>query len=162
MGRRPALLGFATLCAGFGCTPLSAGTASGAMTVTATVEQACQLDARPLVFGALPGGHGRHDARSSVVVDCTPSTSYAVTIDDGRHGADGVRRMADAAGMNFLAYELYSDVAHSRRWGASANSAVSAVAPALGRIELPVYARLFTGASKAGSYGDVVTVTVLF
>lgn len=142
--------------------PLAAGTASGAMTVTATVEESCHLDARPLVFGTMPGDRGRIDASSSVVVDCTPATSYAVTIDDGRHGADGVRRMADAAGLNFLPYELYSDAARSRRWDAGADRAVSAVAPARGRVELPVYARVEAGHAVAGAYGDVVTVTVVF
>lgn len=142
--------------------PLNAGTASGTMTVSAVVEESCQIDARPMVFGEIVSAGGRVNARSSVTLACTPATSYSVTIDEGRNGANGVRRMADASGLNFLAYELYSDPAHSRRWGAGETSAVSAVAPASGHVELPVYARLEVSRSTAGRYEDMVTVTVTF
>jgi len=155
-------LAVATVAAPLASAPLSAGTAGGTMTVSATVEESCHLDARPMVFGEIANERGSVEAHSSVVLSCTPATSYSVTIDDGRNGANGVRRMADASGMNFLAYELYSDPTRSRRWGTSEASAVSAVAPVSGHVELPVYARLEVGRSAAGRYDDVVTVTVTF
>lgn len=142
--------------------PLNAGKAGGTMTISAVVEESCQLNARPLVFGAITSERGPVEARSSVMLSCSPATSYSVTIDDGRNAANGVRQMADSSGMNFLAYELYSDAAMSRPWGASADSAVSASAPVGGSVELPVYARLEVGHAGAGRYDDVVTVTVAF
>lgn len=154
------LLGLAT--AGLGAGPLTAGTANGTMAATVTVEESCHIDARPLVFGAAPVENGRIEAKSSVVLACTPAASYVVTLDEGRHGAGGTRRMAAAAGTDFLAYELYSDAARTRRWGATAASAVGAVAPADGVVELAVFARLSTGHVLAGDFGDTVTVTVSF
>lgn len=161
-GRGPVLVCLAAMPGALGCAPLIAGTVSDTIAVTATVEESCRLDARPLVFGALPADHGSLDARSSVVLACTPAASYVVTMDDGRHGADGTRRMADPAGGRFLAYEIFSDAARTRRWGAHAASAVSAVAPAGGSVELAVYARLAAGQTQAGAYADTVTVTVAF
>lgn len=86
-----------------GGTPLAAGTASGTMTISATVEESCELDARPMVFGTVTADHGSIDARSSVVLACTPTAGYVVTMDHGGHSADGTRRMVDASGTRYLA-----------------------------------------------------------
>lgn len=145
---------------GFG--PLCAGTVSGTMAVTATVEESCNLDVRPMVFGAVPGKHDDIDASSSLVLACTPAASYVVTLDHGRHGNYGARRMADATGTRFLAYELYRDAARTRRWGAAMEDAVSGFTPAGGRIEFAVYGKLAAAPAVAGAYGDTVTVTVSF
>lgn len=130
------------------------------MTVSATVEESCHIDARPLVFGTLRGDQGRVEAQSTLLLACTPATGYAIGIDDGRNAANGIRRMADATGMNFLAYELFSDSARHRRW--TGDGTVSAVAPANGHVELTVYAHVETGRAAAGTYGDVLTITVSF
>lgn len=152
-------LGSLTICAATGSAPLLAGTAVDTIAVSVTVEESCDLQTQPLHFGALPSEHGSIDARSSIALNCTPAASYVVAIDDGVHGT---RRMADSSGTDYLAYELYSDAARTRRWGQSA-TAVSAVMPANGRAELPVYARLAAGgAGGSGAYADTVTVTVSF
>ena len=148
--------------AALGGAPLAAGTASGTMTISATVEESCELDARPMVFGTLTAEQGGLDARSSVVLACTPTAGYVVTMDDGGHSASGTRRMVDASGTSYLAYEIYSDAARTRRWGSTATSGVSAVAPLDGRVELEVYARLAAGSARAGAYADTITVTVEF
>jgi spore coat protein U-like protein len=83
-------------------------------------------------------------------------------MDDGGHGAGGTRRMMDVSGTSYLAYEIYSDAARTRRWGSTAMSGVSAVAPIDGRVELEVYARIAAGSAPAGAYADTVTVTVEF
>lgn len=132
------------------------------MAVTATVEESCQLNARPVIFGAMPSEHDSIDAHSTVALTCTPEASYVVTMDDGRNGWGGGRRMADATGAGYLAYDIFSDAGRTRRWGATAASAVSAVAPSSGRVELGVYARLAAGPTPAGAYADTVTVTVAF
>lgn len=161
-GRRFTLSSLAAILSALGPAPLVAGTANGTMTVTAIVEESCRVDARPMVFAPLPSEHSQTDARSSVVLACTPASSYVVTMDDGRHGASGTRRMADAAGTRFLAYEIYSDATRTRRWGGTAATAVSAVAPASAHVELDAYARLAGGKTQAGAYNDTVTVTVAF
>ncbi len=132
------------------------------MTVGATVEESCRIDTQPMVFGTLSETHGARDARSSVTLSCTPAASYLVTMDDGRNGDGGTRRMADTSGTFFLAYDIFSDPARMQRWGASAADGVSAIAPTDGRVELPVYARLDAASTPPGEYSDIVTVTVEF
>ena len=132
------------------------------MAVSAKIEESCRLDARPVDFGALPAGGDRIDADATIVLICTPAAGYVVTMDEGRHGAGGARRMADAAGTGYLGYEIYQDAARTRPWGATLASAMSAVAPASGRVELDVHARLADGKALPGSYADTVTVTVAF
>lgn len=143
-------------------TALSAGTTSGTMAVSVTVEESCRLDTHPLNFGALPSGQTRIDAQSTVVISCTPNAGYEVTMDEGRHGAGGARRLADAAGTRFIAYDIYRDAARTRRWGGTPVSAVSSIALPSGRAELGVHARLTAAEAVPGTYGDTVTVTVAF
>lgn len=156
------VLGVAVFLPAPGAVPLAAGTVSSTMAVTATVEESCHLAARPLVFGAVRAESGSADAQSSVVLACTPEASYVVMMDAGRYCAGGARRMADTAGTRFVAYEIYSNAARTRRWGASPANSVSAVIPAGGRVELDVYARLAATETPAGAYQDTVTVTVAF
>lgn len=156
------LLGMAAILPAPGADPLIAGMVSATMAVTATVEESCHLAARPLVFGTVRADSGSADAQSSVVLACTPEASYVVTMDAGRYGAGGARRMADTAGSRFVAYEIYSDAARTKRWAASPANAVSAVIPAGGRVELDVYARLAATDTPAGAYQDTITVTVAF
>jgi spore coat protein U-like protein len=146
----------------FAAHPLSAGTVSGTMTVGATVAESCRVDTQPMDFGTLPETPGQREARASVTLSCTPAASYLVTMDDGRNGSAGTRRMADASGTQFLAYELFSDAGRTRRWGASDAGGVGAIAPADGQVELAVYARLVAGRAEPGEYRDTVTVTVAF
>jgi spore coat protein U-like protein len=142
--------------------PLSAGTVSGTITVGVTVEESCRIGTQPMDFGTIPEAHERHEARSSVTLSCTPAAGYLVTMDDGRNGTGSTRRMADASGTQFIAYELFTDAGRTRRWGANDAGGVGAIAPTDGRVELAVYARLTAGQAQPGEYRDIVTVTVAF
>ncbi len=162
IGGRPALSLLVALATALGSAPLAAAANTGTTTVSLTVEDFCSVDARPLIFGAQTIDHYSTEAQSSIVLACTPAASYVVSLDHGRHGAGSGRRMADAAGTRYVAYEIYRDAARTRRWGTTAASAISAVAPASGRVELAVYARLDAQQMQVGSYGDTITVTVSF
>jgi spore coat protein U-like protein len=141
--------------------PACASSTSATLSVSAVVEQSCNLDVRPLRF-ALGGDATGADADSSLAVSCTPDTAFVVSLDDGQHRAAGGRRMADSTGNGFLAYELYSDAARTRRWGADLTAAVSGQVVGAQAVTLPIYGRLGSGAAGAGAYTDVVTVTVSF
>lgn len=141
--------------------PLSAGTVTGSIAVSATVEQACYLDVRPVRFAGLPSDAARAEADSALAVRCTPNTAFVVSMDNGQHHAAGGRRMAAASG-EFLAYELYSDAARTRRWGASLTESVGGEVSSGSALTLPIYARVEAVQAKAGTYTDVVTVTVSF
>lgn len=153
----PALAALALLAAA----PAAASSAAATMTVSARVEQSCNLDVRPMRFAALASGADGGDADSSLALACTPETSFVVSMDEGQHRAGGGRRMASTAG-GFLAYELYSDAARTRRWGASLAEAVSGQIADAGAVTLPVYGRVGAGQASAGAYSDIVTVTVSF
>lgn len=142
--------------------PAWPSTATGTIAVSARVEQSCHLDVRPLRFDALRSGAPGADADSSLAVACTPDTAFVVTMDDGRNRSGGARRMADAGGGRFLAYEIYSDAARTRRWGASLAEAVSGWIDGATPVTLPIYGRIEAASATAGAYSDVVTVTVSF
>lgn len=154
---QPVLAALALLTA----SPAAAAIATSTMAVSAQVEQSCNLDVRPLRFDGVRSGAPVADARSEMAVGCTPETAFVVTMDGGQNQAVGGRRMAAADG-GFLAYELYSDAARTRRWGASLAEAVSGQATGGGAIMLPIYGRIDSGPVNAGAYSDVVTVTVNF
>lgn len=146
----------------FAAGPLAASSTSATMAVSARVEEGCNLDVRPMVFGSVSSGNPRFDAQTSLGIACTPAASYVVTLDDGQQGANGRRRMSAAQGNGFLEYDLYRDAARTQRWGTSAANSVSGVVPASGTVTLDVYGRITASEAKADSYGDVVTVTVSF
>ena len=129
------------------------------MTVSATVLPTCNLQAGAMAFGALDSARANGAAQAPVTLECTPGTAYAVTMDDGLHGA---RRMADESGDAFLDYEIYQDAAGTTRWGGSGGGAISGVAPRGGRVALNAYGRVLNTTATPGRYQDVVTVTVQF
>ena len=132
------------------------------MTVSAMVEQSCVLDAQPLQFGVLASDAAGALAASSLAVSCTPGTAFVVTMDGGQYASAGERRMANAAATSFLAYELYSDAARTRPWGATGSEGVSATMTNAAAMRLPVYGRIETASAAGGEYTDLVTVTVSF
>ena len=140
--------------------PASATANAGdTMTISATVLPTCNLQAGAMAFGALDSARANAAAQAAVTLECTPGTAYAVTMDDGLHGA---RRMADERGNAFLDYEIYQDAAGTTPWGATSASAVSGVAPSAGKVAISAYGRVLNATAAPGNYQDVVTVTVQF
>ncbi len=154
-------LGLVVFSIGPGLSPLGATSVAGSLTVSAVVEQACHLDVRPLRFDTLRDGAPRGDADGALAVACTPDTAFVVTMDDGQHRAGGTRRMSTPGG-DFLAYELYSDAARTRRWGGGLADSVSGQISDGSAVTLPIYGRVEAASATTGSYADIVTVTVSF
>jgi spore coat protein U-like protein len=138
--------------------PADAGTASGSMTVSATVVPTCHSLASDLSFGEMPARNPQGSAQSLLSLTCTPGTAFAVSIDNGRNGN---RTMTARGGGGTLAYEIYKDAAALQRWGSGA-AAVSAIAPSDGRLVLNAYGRIIAQSAVADTYADVVTITVEF
>ena len=148
-------------CAATAAHPAGAETTGATMAVSMTVEQACHLDVRPLRFETRPSDAAHADAESSLAVACTPDSPFTVSLDEGRNGGEGRRRLASAQGT-FIAYDLYSDAARTRRWGAGLAEAVSRQADGAQPVMLPIYGRIKAASAAAGPYSDVITVTVSF
>lgn len=145
--------------------PASASGVTGTMPVTAITVNACAVAASPLVFGTLNQiGGSANDGQTTVVVTCTPGTTYDVGLDNGAYASGGTRHMRAAIGGDQIPYQLFSNASRTAAWGSTSGAnTVTGTAGAL-PATLTVYGRVPAGAplSTAGAYADVVTVTVTF
>ena len=130
------------------------------MVIDADVQRTCNVAALPMMFGTIAVIFANATAQASIFVDCTPSTSFTIAIDNGQN-FNGQRRMARIGpGFgNFLNYEIYRDAARAQRWGTTPAQVVTRVAPANGKMTLLAYGRA-TGSVAAGPFEDTVTVTI--
>ena len=142
---------------------VNASTATGNLTVTATVISSCSVTAGTLAFGNYDPTLGSNvDQSGTFQVSCTKGTSATVGLDAGANASGATRRMTN--GTDFLTYELYKETARSNVWGNSGAGLVSlSAAPSNSPQTLTVYGRV-TGSQNvgAGSYSDTVVVTVTF
>lgn len=146
----------------------SGGTGGGSswfgFNATAHVPSQCTVQAGNLDFGNVPGLITQpHDQTSVIELDCTPGTVYQVGLDQGQHAAAGMRRMRHAAAPANVAYILYRDPGRTRPWGATLDvDTVSGTGTGIPQ-QLTVHGRIPAGqVAPAGSYRDVVTVTVSY
>ena len=139
--------------------------ASAVMTVSATVAENCSVTAQSMIF-TLDTAGGNARAQAPIAVSCTPGTAYAIGLDPGLHGDGQVRRMRDPATGEYLAYEIFSDGAHSARWGGDVGvDTVSGQAQPDGERRIfHAYGRVRQQAARieAGNYSDSIVVTVNF
>jgi len=146
--------------------PAMAGTSDGSMIVSATVLDNCTIIAQPMSFGALTDvGSANVDTTATLALECTPNADFFVSMNNGANADGSVRRMKNAAGDEFLPYEVYSDAARAQRWGVTEGTdTVAGTASVLGTATLTAYGRIASGTSSpsAGVYTDTVTVTVNF
>lgn len=171
MDRRHRLLAAALVAvSGAAVAPVQATTATGTFQVTATVVSACTVSGTTLNFGGaispLSTGVPLY-ASSTLSVQCTNTTPYAVSLNAGVNagGASNftARAMKDS-GSNSLAYQLYLDSAHSQVWGDGTNSSSTSAGTGTGSTQsLTIYGSIpsLTGAVP-GNYADTVTVTVTY
>jgi spore coat protein U-like protein len=144
------VLAMAGVCsAGFGF----AGTATGTLTVSATVAAACQISSvGNISFGAYdPLSSSPQDADGTMTFRCVKGTSYKTYI-------AGTRTMA--GGGNILAFQLYSD---SGRTGvfADSNAGNSVTAISNAPVIQSIYGRIDSGQDvPAASYSTILIATV--
>ena len=146
-----------------------AGTATGSITVSATVVSSCIVSGATLNFGAAIDPTSASvpiDSSTSITVVCTATTPYAVALNAGVNagGASNFGARAVKNGLKSLGYQLYADALHTTVWGDGTSA--SATQPGVGtgsNQSLTVYGRLpsVTGAIP-GTYTDTVTVTVTY
>ena len=145
-----------------GAWPAQAGTATTSFNVTATVEAACTVSATDLSFGTYTATGGALDGSSSVTVTCSSGAAYQVGLGEGMGtGATAAaRRMT--SGTNQLRYGLYQDAGRGTVWGTGAGAAAAGTGSGAAQT-LTVYGRIPGNQMvPAGSYADVIVVTVDF
>lgn len=152
--------------AGLGCAvPASAGTASGQMDVSLTVEEHCRVEAQPLRFAMTTADTRNATGQSTIDLDCTPGAAVEIAIDHGRNERAGQRRMVDQASGASMAYDVYSDPARTARWDDGRTGTVSRLTGDTGRATIHAYGQVERAAGEdlqAGEYRDTLVVSVHF
>ena len=128
--------------------------------VSQQTHAACNLNVQGVIFGSYDVFNIQSiDSTGNVGVTCDVSTPYTIAFTPGA-GSYALRTMT--SGPNTLGYNLYADPARTSVWGDGtagtvtvAGSAASANHTVYGRI--PARQNVF-----AGSYSDLLTVTLTF
>lgn len=137
-----------------------AQTATDTFVVRATVVARCSVAAQDLDFGNYDAAAAL-DATTTITVQCTSGTAYAVALDGGESGDIGNRTMSSGSGL--LAYNLFQDSANTILWGDGAEgeelvgvgNGASQVATVYGRIESGQFV-------SPGVYIDTITTTITY
>lgn len=142
---------------------VSAGSISGVLNVTATVQAQCLISSvDDVVFGTYTQGVGSVPGNGSINLNCGVGTSYFVALS----GPTASNRFMVNAASDQLQYQLFSDTLKTAVWG-STNGTDTVDGTGTGAIvNLPIYATLFDSlanrAKPAGAYTGVVTITVTY
>ncbi|MBU1376917.1 MAG: spore coat U domain-containing protein [Alphaproteobacteria bacterium] len=142
-----------------------AATATGTLTVQATVSDACSVADSTLTFGAVnPNSGVIIPVTTNINVTCTLGTSFSVGLGDGSNVSGGNRRLRRGATSDYLRYELYKDLLMTARFG-DTGSSDRAAGLGLGIAATPVlvYGAIPSSQTAAsGSYADSVQITLYY
>lgn len=149
----------------------AAGSDDANLEVKATVVNNCLIETTELDFDDYdPVGTHKSaalDGQGSVTVTCTMGAPVLITLgggtnEDGSSGTAPKRQMADAAGEQFLAYDLFSDAGYSAVWSMDETASVEREGTGVADT-LIVYGRVAANQNvPAGEYTDTVVATVTF
>jgi len=140
--------------------PVFADSDSASFQVKVNIVATCDIHSQQIPdvdFGTVSSTASNVVAQSQLAVNCTPGTSYQITLGDGTHVAAGQRYMAN--GDQTVPYNLYSDQAHSKIWNTT--NPVAGKGSGSKQV-LPIYAVLPAANVPAGSYSDTVSATVTY
>lgn len=154
----------------------AAGTATGSLTVKASVQAACYVNTDNsgvtsngvINFGMLSSLSSNQDASTStsggaqVGVLCSRTTGWSLAANGGQHAISAQRYMIGGSGADTLKYDLYSD--SSRATAIAINGIVATGTGTGSRQAFDIYGRIPSGTAlpPAGDYLDTVQLTVTF
>lgn len=144
----------------FGSGAASAASAQTTFNVTALVVDSCAVSATDLAFGTYsPTSITDKTGTSTISVTCSLGTLYTIGLNNGTHASGSTRRMA--AGLVMLTYQLYRNVGATLVFGSAADTlGVAGVGTGVA-IPTVVYGVIPNSQNvNAGSYSDVITVTI--
>lgn len=159
----PAVLAAAGLAASPAAWP---ATASGTLTVTASVASVCLIANGTLAFGSYdPTSATALTGSTTVTLTCTLGTPYQIGLDAGTGSGATTTTRKLTSGGNTLSYQLFRDASRTLNWGNSlgvdtldATSSGSSLSNTI-----TVYGRIPAGAAvPTGSYSDSVAITVTY
>ena len=150
-------------------TAATAGQTTASLPISTTVVAACTVSAAPLQFGTYTPAKGALRARTRVRVACANGTRFSVALGAGRTAGTSFAQRLLASGVYTLRYNLYTNRAATRIWGDG--TAGTRTVGGRGRgparpVSMTVYGQLpddaINRAAAAGSYSDVIAVTVKY
>ncbi|EOA05751.1 hypothetical protein HBH1_00486 [Herbaspirillum sp. BH-1] len=139
-----------------------AATASGTLTISASVVAACTVVGSAIAFGAYT--QSVVNQSGTITVLCTNGTAYNVGLDAGTGtGATVSNRKMSAAGGGTLNYALYRDAARTNNWGSTIGTDTATGTGSGLTQTLTVYGQIAAAQTPlAGAYSDTVTVTLTY
>jgi len=140
-------------------------TTSAPFTMSATVVPSCFVSATDLDFGTDSLLSGNKDQTSTVSITCAAGQAYSVRLNQGitTGGPTTTRLMKHASSSATIPYQLFSNAARTQNWGNSATNDVDGTGTG-SAVTHTVYGRVPAQAvaPQAGSYSDIVTITVIY
>jgi len=143
-----------------------AQTATGTLSVSATLLNSCNVTSGSLNFGSSLTFFttlAQTDATGTFQVTCTNLAAYTVDLDAGLNASVTQRRVKHGT-ADFLNYNLFQDAGHTTAWGTTTGGVVEAGTGNGATQSLQVFGRIPGGQtpSSTGAYSDTVGITVLF
>ncbi len=162
--QRAGLAAVLTMAAGMQCA--SAGTATGTLSVSASVIGVCLIGNATLAFGTYnPTAAAALTATTNVTLTCALGTPYNIAMSAGAgSGATVTLRVMTASGGT-LGYKLFRDSGYTLNWGQTQGTDTLSGTSSGSTLTntIPIYGQIPAGEAAAiGSYTDTVTMTVSF
>lgn len=109
------------------------------------------------------------DAAGALNVNCSAGTPYTIGLNGGVNSLGtanapvaGNRRMKLGATTTYVPYELYQNAGRTTFWGNTIGTSTVAGTGTGSSVALPVFGRVISVNSAAGSYEDTITATVTY
>lgn len=132
--------------------------------VSATVVNKCTVSASPLNFGGSVGLlTSAVNATTTLGVQCSNGTPYNVGLDGGQNSGNNINARKMVLGARSITYQLYQNAARSTVWGNTVGTNTVAGTGSGNSQSLTVYGQVPAQTTPpAGTYNDVITVTVTY
>lgn len=144
----------------------AASTATGSLTVQATVVDTCAVTNALLDFGTVnPTTGSALPQLGGIAVTCSLGTPFTVGVDNGTNALSGQRRLRRGATTDYLNYELYKDVTLQTRFGDTGSTDRVTGLVGLGITSNPIVFYGSVAGSQSGgggTYSDSIQVVVHF
>jgi len=143
---------------------VDAATATGSLSITASVANSCAVSALALTFGQYDAaGTSLLNGSTTITVLCTVGTAYNVGLNAGTGTGATVTTRKLTASANTLNYTLYQDTGRTTIWGNTIGTNTVAGVYAIGQQPHGVYGQIPAGQIvPAGTYNDTITVTITY
>lgn len=146
--------------------PVFAQTATTQFNVQITIAAECQISSAPapLNFGTSGVIDANVDATTTIDVQCTNGQSYNIGLNEGQGaGATVAARLMTGPAAATVTYSLYQDAARTTIWGDTIGTNTVAGTGTGSPVTHTVYGRVPPQPTPAaGTYNDVITVTVTY